>query len=133
MPLKLKIHSTSQTVELSLNTNGKACSRCNEFKSLDDFYKQGSRHESLCKACKRQAREQKKSEAIVADPVVEPPTKTAGEFDDRETMPIFDESIFYPEERCRALGLDADDIADITAFVRWHMDQREKRLKKRGK
>ena len=50
--------------------------------------------------------------------------------DDRETMPVFDESIFYPEERCKALGLDSEDIDNIVSFVRWNMDQRDKRIAK---
>lgn len=52
--------------------------------------------------------------------------------DDREVMPIFDESIFYPERRAAALGLDEDDIRAIVEMVRWHMNQRDKRLAKQG-
>ncbi len=104
----------------------KACSRCGEFKSLGEFYKQGNRYESLCKECKKRSRE--KNEVQPSSKNCVAPTKRYD--DDRETMPVFDESIFYPEEHCRALGLDDNDIASIVAFFRWHMDQRAKRMKK---
>jgi hypothetical protein len=47
--------------------------------------------------------------------------------DDRETMPVFDESIFYPEEACAKLGFTPEDIKSIIEFFRWHMRQRELR------
>jgi hypothetical protein len=47
-----------------------------------------------------------------------------------ETMPVFDESIFYPGRRHAEYGVDEEDIECLKDFLRWHLDQREKRLKK---
>jgi hypothetical protein len=49
---------------------------------------------------------------------------------DRDVMPTFDDSIFYPERRWRALGFDEDDIQVLVDVVRWHMQQRDLRLLK---
>jgi hypothetical protein len=53
---KFKIPWTSYCLELDVQYAQRQCSRCKEFKSLADFYKQGERHESFCKTCKRGAR-----------------------------------------------------------------------------
>ena len=45
--------------------------------------------------------------------------------DDREKMPEFDESIFYPEVAAMALGLSLEDLSDITEYVRWLYRQKE--------
>ena len=111
----------------------KACSRCEEFKSLSEFYKQGKRHESLCKSCKKKTRQEKdppQTSGTDINATSQKPLRPKFEDGERETMPVFDESIFHPEESCRAIGLGPSDLADLVAFVRWHMDQREKRLKK---
>ena len=124
-------------------TNEKVCSRCQKFKSADEFYKQGVRLESLCKTCKREARDQKKIQAgspekSGAVDSENPASKTASSHRhsypyEREEIPEYDESIFYPEVAAMALGLTMEDLADITTFVRWHMEQKEKQERKEEK
>lgn len=48
---------------------------------------------------------------------------------DREEMPVYDESIFDPEKAVKDLGFTDEDINDICAFVRWHLDQKEKQAR----
>ncbi len=48
-------------MELFVEPNEKKCSRCKEFKSAREFYKQGNRLESSCKSCKQKIRGQKKN------------------------------------------------------------------------
>ncbi len=55
------MHWTSQPVELDVEVNSKACSRCGEFKSLTEFYRQGERYESLCKGCKQKNRSERQT------------------------------------------------------------------------
>lgn len=117
---------------------GKNCSRCGEFKSLSDFYRQGQRHESLCKECKRKARAVRSGEtgadgrpsdaearrtSVVHAPPSQPVERDAFE---RETMPVFDESIFDPEAEVRKLGFSSEDIDAIVAYFRWFIEQGEK-------
>ncbi len=42
----------------------KECTRCKEFKSVNLFYKQGGRYESLCKDCKKHARKGRHQESF---------------------------------------------------------------------
>ena len=35
---------------------GRKCTQCGEKKPLKDFYRKGNRHESICKECKKSAR-----------------------------------------------------------------------------
>ena len=44
-----------------MEVNSKACSRCAEFKSLTEFYRQGERYESLCKCCKQKQRSDRRT------------------------------------------------------------------------
>lgn len=138
---KINMHWTLQNVELALEIQGKFCSRCCEFKSIRDFYKQGNRHESLCKDCKRGSREKRKGSSSADASVSEMPSKISSNDlkpvlqsklipYEREIMPTFDESIFNPDEATRALGLDDDDIECLVAYFRWQLEQREIRLKK---
>ncbi len=47
---------------------------------------------------------------------------------DRIEMPIFDESIFFPEiKRCK-LGITDEDMKYIIEFFRWQLDQRNRRM-----
>lgn len=137
----LNMHWTLQNVELALETQGKVCSRCCEFKSIRDFYKQGNRHESLCKDCKRGSRTKRRGNTSVEETVSEVPTKsTCNDLQpalqnrlityEREIMPTFDESIFNPDEATRALGFDDEDIECLVAYFRWQLEQREIRIKK---
>ena len=48
-------------------------------------------------------------------------------------MPTFDESIFYPEEARRSLGINDDDMDSLIAYFRWQLEQREKRKKQEEK
>ena len=82
-PPKYKITWTSQPVELAVKQDEKKCSRCQKFKSAEEFYNQGDRLESNCKECKRKARGAKRevpvpSENSVGDPTPES-TSPAGE------------------------------------------------------
>ena len=43
-------------------------------------------------------------------------------------MPVFDESIFYPEIGRRKLGISDEDMECIVEFFRWHIDQRNRRM-----
>lgn len=47
---------------------------------------------------------------------------------DREEMPVFDESIFYPEIARRKLGISDEDMECIVEFFRWHIKQRNRRM-----
>jgi hypothetical protein len=51
--------------------NTKACSRCAEFKSLTEFYRQGERYESLCKCCKQKHRRVRRTKIteVIRQPV----------------------------------------------------------------
>lgn len=41
----------------------KECCRCGKFKSSREFYQKGPRLESICKACKREARDERKNKS----------------------------------------------------------------------
>lgn len=41
---------------MSLTQHNKTCSKCNQTKSITDFYKKGSVIDSHCKECKKSAR-----------------------------------------------------------------------------
>lgn len=127
-----------------MEPQGKVCSRCNEFKSASEFYRQGERHESLCKNCKKSSRV-KREKVVENDSIKNAESKSRQTFSseergrshaaisgnhDRETVKQFDESIFYPEERRRAFGISDDDMDSIVAYFRWQMDQLEKRKKR---
>ncbi len=47
---------------------------------------------------------------------------------EREEMPVFDESIFYPEIARRKLGISDEDMECIVEFFRWHIKQRNRRM-----
>ncbi len=47
---------------------------------------------------------------------------------DRIEMPIFDESIFYPERELYKLGLNDEDIECLVQFFKWHIEQRNRRM-----
>ncbi len=47
---------------------------------------------------------------------------------DREVMPVFDESIFYPERELYKLGLNDEGIECLVQFFKWHLEQRNRRL-----
>lgn len=46
---------------------------------------------------------------------------------DREEMPVFDESIFYPAIKRRELGITDEDMECFVEFFRWHIKQRNRR------
>jgi hypothetical protein len=48
---------------------------------------------------------------------------------DFDFLASIDESIFYPERRIAALGLDENDIEDLMDFLRWHIARRDERAK----
>lgn len=50
---------------------------------------------------------------------------------DRIEMPVFDESIFYPERELYKLGLNDEDIECLVQFFKWHIQQRNRRLDRR--
>lgn len=132
-------------MELTLELTTKICSCCKEFKSAGEFYKQGVRHESLCKNCKKNSRKKREKPVETDSSKVkkEKIYQTASIFKqarqesslsknyDRETVRQFDESVFYPEERRRALGISDDEMDSIVAYFRWQMDQLEKNNKRK--
>ena len=46
-------------------------------------------------------------------------------------MPVFDESIFYPERKLYELGFIDEDIEILVEYFRWHLNQRNLRIEKR--
>lgn len=48
--------------------------------------------------------------------------------EEREEMPVYDESIFYPAIERRKLGLTDEDMEYIVEFFRWHVQQRNRRM-----
>lgn len=46
-------------------------------------------------------------------------------------MPIFDESIFYPERVVKDLGFTDEDINEIAQFFQWHINQRNRGLEQK--
>lgn len=57
-----------------MEANSKACTRCGEFKSLTQFYRQGERYESLCKCCKQKTRSERQTKNAE---IIQPPTESA--------------------------------------------------------
>lgn len=120
----------------------KVCSCCKEFKSLTEFYKQGNRYESKCKECKKSSRKNKGSNFLQAERSVifyernksnKNDDKAKNSFHhssifDREIMPEFDESILYPENERRSLGITDDDMDLVVSYFRWQFEQRNKFL-----
>ncbi len=49
--------------------------------------------------------------------------------DDLKFLNSIDHSIFYPERKLYALGLNDQDIEELLDFLRWHIAQSEKRKK----
>lgn len=47
---------------------------------------------------------------------------------EREVMPVYDESIFYPAVGRRKLGISDEDMECIFEFFRWHIRQRNRRM-----
>lgn len=47
---------------------------------------------------------------------------------DRDVMPVFDESIFYPERELYKLGMNDEDIECLVQFFKWHLEQRNRRM-----
>lgn len=48
----------------------------------------------------------------------------------REEMPIYDESIFFPEVERRKLGITDEEMESIVEYFRWQFDQDNKRKAK---
>lgn len=65
-----------------MKLDGKKCSRCQKFKSAKEFYRQGDRLESLCKSCKRQARNSKREQELAStEKSQQAPNATASQMD----------------------------------------------------
>lgn len=43
-------------------------------------------------------------------------------------MPVFDDSIFYPERELYKLGLNDEDIECLVQFFKWDLEQRNRRM-----
>lgn len=120
----------------------KVCSCCKEFKSLTEFYKQGIRYESKCKDCKKSSRKNTESNSLQLEKsVFDSERNKSNKTDDqaknsfhysatfnKEVMPQFDESILYPENERRSLGITDDDMDLVVAYFRWQLEQRNKFL-----
>lgn len=50
---------------------------------------------------------------------------------EREEMPVYDESIFYPAIERRKLGISDENMESIVEFFRWHIKQRNRRMDRR--
>ena len=50
---------------------------------------------------------------------------------DRDEMPVYDESIFFPAIERRKLGISDEDMECIVEFFRRHISQRNRRLDRR--
>lgn len=50
---------------------------------------------------------------------------------DREEMPVYDESIFYPAVERRKLGTSDEDMKCVVEFFRWHIQHRNRRMDRR--
>lgn len=48
--------------------------------------------------------------------------------DEREEMPVYDETIFYPAIERRKLGINDEDMECIVEFFRWHIKQQNRRM-----
>lgn len=58
-----------------MESHEKECCHCGKFKSSREFYQKGPRLESICKACKREAREERKSKSQPTVQTVTPSQK----------------------------------------------------------
>jgi hypothetical protein len=47
---------------------------------------------------------------------------------DREEMPTYDESIFYPEIKRREFGISDEEMNSIVEYFRWHLNQQNRRM-----
>ena len=47
---------------------------------------------------------------------------------DRIEMPVFDESIFYPEIENRRLGFTDEDVECLAKYFRWQINQQNRRM-----
>ncbi len=124
--------------------NTKQCSCCKKFKSISEFYKQGQRHESLCKDCKKLSRKNrnknenenvdtqknKYSELKKTDLSASSESKNKN-ISDRITLPNYDESLFIFNEERKYLKISDDDMDLVVSFFRWHFEQSKKRKKTR--
>lgn len=93
--------------------DGKKCSRCQKFKSAQEFYRQGDRLESLCKSCKRQTRSARHKPMPEAIAPPQPPSE-----------PRTDQ----PPKSYEDLGFTKEEFLEIADFFKELM-----RLDKKGR
>ena len=102
-------------------TDGKHCSRCKEFKSAGEFYRQGNRLESVCKQCKQKARNQRQQKKD------QPSNSEAN-----SELSIGNKASTLPQSDFRnagyeELGLTREDFIEVVGFFREliRIDQKE--------
>jgi hypothetical protein len=101
------MHWTSLTVELDVTVDGKNCSRCQKFKSVSEFYRQGDRLESVCKVCKQKARVERKKNGLQS------PSENNGPDEQKSTdeLPLPKNPRSYED-----FGLTRTDFLEIVEF-----------------
>ncbi len=92
-----------------MEAHAKACSRCQKFKSQIEFYKQGSRLESVCKICKREVRYSKKRARDVGE-------KAAAEIESLSDTPGHEtaQNPQTPED----LGFTKEEFLEVVEFFK---------------
>lgn len=103
-----------------MEVSKKACTRCKEFKSLELFYRQGDRIESVCKDCKKEARKKKKFEEEKID---SPQTETKIIDEAPAATPHTGKPRSYED-----LGLTKNEFLEVVEFFKELM-----RLDQKGK
>lgn len=98
---------TSQPVELDVEVNSKACSRCEKFKSAREFYQKGRWLEAICKTCKREVRNERKNKS-------QPDARVETSPDAPETKPF--EEFHGKAGTYQEYGLTRDHFMEIVEF-----------------
>ncbi len=93
-------------MELCVEEEQRRCSACEKFKSRQAFYMQGTRHESICKGCKKESR--KKRTSCRKPQAIEPQTPLA-EPSRAETRQV---------RSFEDLGLTKDEFENVVEFWR---------------
>ena len=89
-----------------MEVHGKTCTRCQIHKPLDEYFKQGTRHESFCKKCKKEARSAQKNKTVLPEPV-----------ESNTTVPNSPEKTSPKEPKSyEDLGLSKEDFFEIVDF-----------------
>ena len=91
-----------------MKQDGKTCSRCQKFKSAEEFYQQGDRLESRCKQCKHKARSAKRES---------PPISSENSNDETASPPLAGESK-GPPQTYEDFGFTKEEFLEIVDFYK---------------